>query len=417
MFRRSTRNQGDPRASAFAILANRDYRLYWTGACFSFIGSWVQIVALGLYVYQLTGSKHALGVIGLAGGLPSTAFLLFGGVFADRVNKRALVLLTQSIFALSAFTFATLTWTHTIQLWHVVALSFLNGLVFAADGPARQAMVYDIVGREQLANGVALQSAAFNTARVVGPAVGAVLYQALGPGWCFFVNGVSFACIIAAVLAIRTDLTKRGEETGSVWDGFLRGVRQLRSNRPMRLVVSLTMVTSVFAFSNYSTLMPALARDRLGMSDTDPRYGLLFSAVGLGALIGVYFVGRFASAGRRGRLMTVCAGSFGCALLCLASASHFAIAFVLLVVIGMSAIGQLATANTLTQTLAPEAFRGRAVSTHMFAMGGLQPFGAYLAGSVAQAYGVPVSLLLGGTVLLLYTVGLVLSRTEVPGLA
>jgi MFS family permease len=401
------------RGSAFAILANRDYRLYWIGACLSFIGSWVQTIALGLYVYNVTNSKHALGVIGLASGIPSTIFLLFGGVVADRVNKRTLVLLTQTVFALTAFALAALTWTHTIQVWHIVSLSFVNGLVFAADGPARQAMVYDLVGREQLANGVALQSAAFNMARVIGPAVGAITYKLLGPGWCFFINGVSFFCIILAIMAIRADLTKRGEASGSVWDGFLHGMRQLRGNRPMRLVVMMTMVTSVFAFSCYSTLMPAFARDLLGMEERDTRYGLLFSAVGLGALVGVYFVGRFAGAGQRGRLMMTSACVFGVALLCLAHASRFSVAFVLLAVIGMTAISQLATANTLTQTLAPAALRGRAVSTHMFAMGGLQPFGAYMAGVVAQAYGVPAALTLGGSVLLVYAVGTLALRPEV----
>ena len=402
-----------PNGNAFAILANRDYRLFWAGTCLSFIGSWVQTVALGLYVYEITNSKHALGVIGLAGGLPGTAFLLFGGVVADRANKRTLVLLTQTAFAVSAFAFAALTWTGTIQMWHVVALSFINGLVFAVDGPARQAMVYDLVGRDQLTSGVALQSASFNVARVIGPAVGAILYEALGPGWCFFVNGVSFFCVIVALIAIRTDLTQRGDAQGSVWDGFLHGMHQLRANRPMRLVVMLTMVTSVFAFASYSTLMPAFARDLLGMSERDRRYGLLFSAVGLGALVGVYFVGRFAGSGRRGRLMTVCACVFSMALLCLAHATRFEVAFVLLVVIGMAAIAQLATANTLTQTLAPDALRGRAVSTHMFAMGGLQPFGAYLAGSVAQGFGVPAALTLGGAALLIYTIGMIVLRPEV----
>src|SRR5579872_2703994 len=136
-----------PRRTAFGLLQNRDFRLFWIGACLSFIGSWVQIVAMGLMVYRLTGSKAWLGIIGLAGGLPTTVLMLFGGVVADRANKRTVVLLTQSLFALTAFALAILEWTGTIRVGHIIALSLVNGLVFAADGPARQAMIYDLVGK------------------------------------------------------------------------------------------------------------------------------------------------------------------------------------------------------------------------------------------------------------------------------
>jgi MFS family permease len=401
------------RRRRFGLLQNRDFRLYWAGACVSFVGSWVQIVAMGLLVYRITGSKAALGLIGLAGGLPTTAFMLFGGVIADRVNKRSLVLLTQSIFATTAFTLAALTWSGHIRIGHIVALSFVNGLTFAADGPARQAMIYDLVGKEELASGVALQSAAFNVARVIGPAVGSLLYAGLGPEWCFMVNGLSFAAIIWAILSIRTDLSRRGGAQGSVWGGFLEGMRHLRANRLMRSVVSLTAVTSVFAFSAYSTLMPALAREMLHIPEDDSRYGLLFSAIGIGSLTGALMVGRFAAAGRRGLLMLIGATTFALGLFGLAQAQQLWLALGMFVVIGLSAISQLATANTLTQSLAPESLRGRAVSTHMFAMAGLQPIGAFLAGNVAQRWGVPSALILGASVLAVFALGLMLLRPEV----
>lgn len=408
----STNETGtSPRRSAFGALRHRDFRLLWLGSCVSLVGSWVQIVTMGWLVYQMTGSKQALGVIGLMGGLPTTALMLFGGVLADRANKRALVLCTQSLFALTAFTLAVLTWTDLIRIWHIVALSFVNGVVFAVDGPARQAMVYDIVGEDDLAAGVALQSAAFNVARIIGPLVGSLIYAALGPGWCFFTNGVSFAAILGAILFIRTDLTRRGDAQGSVWVGFVEGLRYLRSNPLMRSVVSLTAMTSLFAFSAYGTLMPALARDRLRI--TEDRYGLLFSAIGVGALIGAFLVGRHAAEGRRGLLMIVGAHLFALALLGLAWATHLYVAMGLLLVIGMAAISELATANTLTQSLAPEGMRGRAVSTHMFAMAGLQPFGAFLAGSLAQRWGVPGALTVGGAVLLAFALGLAVLRPQI----
>lgn len=419
----STENKGSPVTalhdnpatdrSAFAILKNRDFRLFWIGACVSFIGSWVQMVAMGLLVYHLTHSKVWLGTIALAGGLPTTALMLFGGVVADRVNKRTLVLCTQSLFALNACTLAVLVWTNTIQIWHLVALAAVNGLLFAADGPARQSMIYDLAGKEDLAAGVALQSAAFNVARVIGPVVGSLIYTSLGAGWCFMLNGISFIAIIFAILAVRTDLSMRGDAQGSVWFGLLEGLRHLWSNESMKSVVGLTAMTSVFAFSVYGTLMPALADEMLGIGENDRRYGLLFSAIGIGSVTGAFLVGKFAAAGRRGGLMIAGANLFAVALLALSRTTQVASALALFALIGLAAIAQLATANTLTQSLAPEALRGRAVSAHMFAMGGLQPLGAFIAGWAAQRWGVPRAIFFGAGVFWVYIWALMLRRPEV----
>jgi MFS family permease len=399
--------------SAFGALKNRDFRLMWLGACLSFVGSWVQIVALGLFVYSHTHSKEFLGWVGLAGGLPTTILMLFGGVLADRANKRNLVLMTQTLFAVSAFTLAILTWTGAIHTWHIILISLANGAVFAVDGPARQAMIYDLVGKDDLAGAVALQSVAFNTARVIGPAVGSVLYAGLGPAWCFLVNGISFIAIIVAVLLIKVDSHGTAEHDNSVWAGFLEGLRYLRSNRLMRTVVSMTSVTAVFAFSAYSTLMPAFAREQLGIADTDRRYGWLFSAIGLGSLVGAYLVGKAAMAGRRGVLMVTGAGLFAVGLFGLGNVSSVWPAMSLLVLVGFAAISQLATANTLTQALAPDHLRGRAVSMHMFAMAGLQPFGALFAGQVAQRWSVPNALTLNAEIVGVFVVGVLLLRPAI----
>lgn len=403
--------------ASFGALRHRDYRLFWIGACVSFIGSWVQIVATGLYVYQMTGSKQWLGIMGLAGGLPTTALMLFGGVIADRANKRRLVIFTQSMFALVAISLSLLIFAGRLQIWHLLVASFVSGLLFAVDGPARQAMVYDMVGEEDLANGVAMNSAAFNMARVIGPAVGGIIYAGMGPGWCFLANGLSFLAIIWAVVAIRSDISRTTDATDSVWHGFLEGLSYLRSNRDMRAVVSLTAVTSVTVFSVYSTLMPAFAKDLLHIEEHDGRYGLLFSAIGCGALFGVVLLGRMAAAGRRGYLMMCSAVIFACCMPALATVSRFEIAVIVFIVLGGAAISQLATANTLTQTLAPDRFRGRAVAAHMFAMGGLQPFGAFLGGAIAQRWGVASALTAGGAVMLAYTVGIWLLRRGIASLA
>jgi MFS family permease len=298
-----------------------------------------------------------------------------------------------------------------IRIWHIIALAGFNGLVFAVDGPARQSMIYDLVGPNDLAAGVALQSAAFNLARVIGPILGGLLYGTLGPQWCFFTNGVSFAAIIGAMLLIRTDLSRRPESDGTVWAGFLEGISHLRANRLMRSVVSLTAVTSIFAFSAYTTLMPAYARDMLHLDET--RYGLLFSAIGLGSLVGAFLVGRAAAAETRGRVLLMGAFLFGVTLLGMARATDLYLALGLLFLIGLAAISELATANTLTQSLAPDHLRGRAVAIHMFAMGGLQPLGAYLAGALAERTGITVTLTAGALIFLAYTAALTLLRPDV----
>jgi MFS family permease len=366
---------------------------------------------MGWLVYDLTGSEQALGTIALAGGLPTTALMLFGGVIADRADRKKLVLFTQSAFAATAFTLAYLAATGQIRIWDIILLAGINGLVFAIDGPARQSMVHDIVGPHDLAAGVALQSAAFNLARVIGPILGGLLYGTLGPAWCFLTNGISFAATIGAVLLIRTDLSRRTESDGTVWAGFLEGIRHLKANRDMRSVVSLTAVTSLCAFSAYTVLMPAYARDMLKLDET--RYGFLFSAIGLGSLLGAYLVGRAAAAETRGRILISGALLFGLVLLGIARVTLLPAALILLFFVGIAAISELATANTLTQTLAPDHLRGRAVAIHMFAMGGLQPLGSYVAGAVAERTSITAALSAGALILICYTVGLVALRPAV----
>lgn len=368
------------------------------GTCVSFIGTWVQNVALGLYVYQITGSKQALGTVGLASGLPITVLLLFGGAIADRLDRRRLLLITQSLYALSAFVLAALVAFRAAHVWHIVAISFLNGLIFAVDGPARQAMVYDLVGPDDLATGVALQSASFNVARVLGPAVGSVIYSVLGPEWCFLINGISFGAVLAAVAIVRARQHARSASATVPADGIRGSLMYLRESIAARTILTLTATASIFAVANYQTLMPAIARDRLHVGDQDPRYGFLFSAIGLGSLIAVYIVGRNARSGRRGLTVLGGATGLGAVLMLLGQTRLYYAALAVFLLVGLCAVSQLASANSLTQTLAPAGLRARAVALHMMAMAGLQPFGAFIAGTIAQRYGVSTSLTLGGAV-------------------
>ncbi len=371
------------------------------------------MIAMGLLVYHRTHSKEMLGWIGFAGGIPNTLLMLFGGVIADRTNKKRLVLITQSIFGINALILAILTWTNTIEISHIILLSLVNGVTFALDGPARQSMLYNIVGKDDLSAGIALQSAAFNIARIFGPIIGTQMYGQLGAGTCFFVNALSFVAVIIAIMVIKADLSTIGEFDGSVWLGLMEGIHHFRSNLEMKCVVAMTAITSLTAFSVYSTLMPAFATERLGIPEGDSRYGLLFMAIGSGALVGAFMVGRFAAAKKSGVLMFGGAITFGISLIFLAFVQNLIVALVLFLVIGIAAVAQLATANSLTQNLAPEALRGRAVSTHMFAMAGIQPFGSLIAGRSAEHFGISFALWSGAAILLMFSLGLAFVRPTV----
>lgn len=382
----------------FGALRHRDYRLFWAATCVSFVGTWIQNVALGLYVYSLTGSKQALGVVGLAAGLPVSVLLLYGGAVADRFDKRRILFTTQSLYALSAFALGLLVLGGKATVLHVVAISLFNGLLFSLDGPARQSLVYDLVGAEDLATGVALQSASFNVARVLGPAIGGVLYAVVGPAACFFVNAVSFGAVLLALTRIKINRTSSPRVDNR--SGIRPSFEYLKNALPARVILSLTAVSSIFGVANYQTLMPALARDHYGITQDDARYGFLFSAIGLGSLCGAYLVGRNASSGRRGRTVRNGAFMLAATFLALSQTSLYPAALVVFFFVGMSAISQLATSNSLVQTMAPEGLRARAVSLHMLAMAGLQPVGAILAGTIAERFGAQTSLGVGGAVIL-----------------
>lgn len=387
----STRQPGTMKS----VLKNPEFRLFWAGACLSFIGSWVQTVAVGLVVYQMTGSKQALGIIGLVGGLPTSLLMLFGGALADRLDRRRLVLLSQSLFALCAFGLAALSYSGRLAVWHLGAAAAVNGALFALDGPARQAMVADIVGDADLPAGVALQSVAFNVARIIGPVIGSAMYVWTGAGSCFLLNGISFLAIVWAVARLSPRPHHPDTRPASLFSGVADTLRLIRTDPQIRAVVTLTAAASLFIFSVYNTLMPAFAAEQLGVGEKDPRYGYLLSAIGAGSLAGAWSVGRCASMGIRGKAMLAGAMAFGTAACGLAFCRSFTLSIPVFVLLGFGGILQLATANTLTQTLSPEGQRGRAVSAHMFAMTGLQPAGALAAGWLGQMLGTAAALTAG----------------------
>lgn len=360
----------------------------------------MQIAAQGWLVYRLTDSAFYLGLVGFARYSPVLLFSLFGGVFADRFPKRQLVIFTQTVAMIQALLLAILTFTGTVQIWHIIVLSALLGLVNAFDTPARQSFIVEMVGKEDLMNAIALNSSVFNASRIVGPVAAGVLVPTLGEAGCFFLNGLSFLAVLMSLLRMDAgSLSPAPFEAanGSVWRDLREGLHYARRDTVILTLLALVSISSVFALP-YSTLMPAFARDVLGLGATG--YGALLAAVGVGALSGALFLASWGSHFPKGRLFTVGNLLFPLSLIAFSFSRAFVLSALLLVLAGFGFILQNAMANTLLQTTAKEGFRGRVMSMHTVAFIGLSPVGDLQAGAMAHFWSVPLVVGLGASVCL-----------------
>ncbi|MGQ9540732.1 MAG: MFS transporter [Armatimonadota bacterium] len=391
--RESSRDYSPP--STVALLRNTVYRSYWIGAFVSFSGSWMQTVAQGWVVYEITNSKLLLGLLGFVGSFPTTLFSLFGGVVADRLEKRRLVLATQSVFAVNAFILAMLVLSGRVEFWHIALIAMLNGLVTAIDAPARQAMVMDLVGEQFVTVGVAMNSAAFNTARILGPAIAGKLIEMVNAGWCFFINAVSYLAIIFALWRIPGTSPHGSVERLSVWSELKEGLVYVYRDGLLRSLVLLDCALSIFTMS-YTTLMPVFARDVLQVGKQG--LGNLFSATGFGALTGALILAKVAGTVPRGRVVITAATLLCAGLTLFALSRSYAFSLACLVLIGGSAVSTLGSINALLQSLSPDHLRGRTMSLHVFALMGLAPFGNLLMGWMASHWTASTALVTGALV-------------------
>jgi MFS family permease len=395
--------------SAVALWHNSVYRSYWIGTFVSFLGSWMQTVAQGWVVYEITNSKLLLGLLGFVGSLPTTLFSLFGGVVADRIEKRRLVIITQALFAINAFVLAVLILTGRVQFWHIALIAALNGFVNAVDAPARQAMVMDLVGAQFVTVGVAMNSAAFNTARILGPAIAGKLIEVVNAGWCFLINAVSYLGIIIALLRIPATPIRGSEDRLSMWSELKEGLVYVYRDGLLRTLVLLDCVLSIFAMS-YSTLMPVFARDVLQVGKQG--LGNLFSATGFGALMGALTLAKVAGSVPRGKVVITAATVLCTGLTLFALSRSYLLSLACLMLVGGSAVSTLGSINALLQSLSPEHLRGRTMSLHVFALMGLAPFGNLLMGWIASQWTATTALVTGAVVCAL-AVGFTAARRDV----
>jgi len=384
----------------FSSLRHRNYRLWFWGQMVSLFGTWMQVTAQGFLVYELTHSPAYLGYVGFAAGLPSWFFMPLGGVIADRVRRRTLLVITQTSMMGLAFVLAALTYLEIVTPWEIVLLAFLLGIVNAFDAPARHAFVSDMVGREDLTNAIALNSTVFNSATSIGPAVAGVTYALVGPAWCFMINGVSFLAVIAALSRMRLQLAGKGPVETSAFHDLKQGFRYLLAHRMIRTLISLIVVTSLFGVS-FAVLLPAWAVKILGGDATTN--GWLQSARGVGALIGALII---ASLGRfefKGRLLIFGSFLFPVLVLVFSFVRHLPLSLIVLVGTGIANIFIFNLANSLVQTLVRDELRGRIMGIYSLTFFGFLPVGALWIGTMAEHFGEPAAILVNvGIMLLLY---------------
>lgn len=381
-------------------LAHRNFRLFASGQLLSLTGTWMQNAAQSWLVYRLTGSSLLLGAVSFAGQAPIFFFSPLGGAVADRFNRRLVVIGTQAAAMILAFALAALTLSSRVQVWHIVALSLLAGIVQAFDTPARQSLFVEMVGPEDLLNAIALNSSMFNTARMLGPAIAGLVVASAGEGWCFLANALSYLAVIAGLLMMRLTPPVSPGEREPVIAGFLEGFRFAWHSYTVRTLLLMLGVASLLG-SPYIVLMPVFARDILGGG---PRtLGWLMGATGLGALLGALSVAARTQAAGLGRLVRYAAAGFGLSLLAFSLSRRLELSLLLLLPAGFSLMTQMACSNTLIQTTVPDRIRGRVMALYSMMIMGMAPFGALVAGFLAQKLGAPAAVALGGAACLFAT--------------
>lgn len=376
---------------------HRDFRLLWTGAFFSFMGSWIQNIAQGWLVYDLTHDKFKLALVTFCQFIPVSIFGPVAGVLADTFDKRTVLCLCQVVFGCGALFLAFATYQGFVRYEHILLVATIFGCASAIETPTRQTIVSRVVPPEDLPNAVPLQALTFNLSRLLGPVLGGLLLAWFGPQMCYLVNGLSYLALIAAVMTIRADLKAEKREPQPIGDLLTEGM--LYTFRERRLKTLFIMEASIAMFGlPYLALMPAIARDVLGLGEAG--LGMAMAMIGVGAVTALVFVANVSDLAVRAALPRVSMAVFGVGLLGLGFASSPWIAFPLLSIIGMSAVAQFNSTNTLFQLLSPDRLRGRVIAMHFWALSGLNPIGAVLFGWIAKTVSISFALQSGAVCVL-----------------
>ena len=392
-------------------LRHRNYRLFFIGQSISLVGTWMTRLAATWLLWRLTNSVEMLGLLGFAGQVPTFLFAPVAGVWVDRLNRHRLLVTTQVLAMLQAFTLAALVLSGTITIWEIFALQLLLGVINAFDMPVRQSLLIDLIeDRADLPNAVALNSSMVNGARLIGPTIAGLLIAWAGEGWCFFADGVSYLAVIASLLVMQVALHPRAAKGKRVLHDLHDGLRHAFGFAPIRAILLLLALLGL-AGMPYRVLMPVIASQTLhGGAHT---LGFLMAGMGAGALIGALYLASRSTVLGLGRLIPLAVATFGISLVGVGLSRWFPLSLLLMVTMGIGFMVHLAASNTLIQTLVREEMRGRVMALYLTAFMGMATFGSLLAGAVAGMIGAPLTLMGGG---LICICGASVFRYKLPGL-
>jgi MFS family permease len=392
-------------------LRYRNYRLFFSGQGISLIGTWMQQIALGWLVYRLTDSAFLLGLVGFSSQIPTFILASFAGVFADRYNKHKIIIVTQFLAMAQASVLAILTLTNLIQVWQIILLSLFSGMINAFDMPTRQTFVIDMVeDKNDLPNAIALNSSMFNAARLIGPTVAGIIISVFSEGVCFLLNALSYIAVIAALLMMNITPKPISLKKEKVLEGLKEGIKYAYNFKPIRALLLLIGLVSLTGMP-YTVLMPVFAKDILrGDSHT---LGFLFGAVGTGALAGALYLASRRSVLGLVRWITIAVGVFAAGLILFSFSRNLTLSLILMLFTGFGMMMQMASTNTLLQTLVDDDKRGRVMSLYVMAFMGTAPIGSFMAGSLASLIGASYAVLSGGIVCLF---GAIIFAKKLPSL-
>jgi MFS family permease len=386
------------RFRSFPALQSRNYRIYFFGQFISLIGTWLQIVAQGWLVLQLTSSAFLIGLVAALGTAPSLLFSLFGGVVVDRFSKKKILYFTQASNMVLALVLGMLTNRGLATVPVIGSVAFLMGTVNAVDAPARQAMVPELVSKEQLASAIALNSGIFNAARVIGPGLAGMLIAWVGTGGAFIANGISYIAVLVALWFVRIHELPADRLLHPLV-AIKQGLTYSFTHPVIRVLLVFVGVVSIFGWS-YTTIMPIIAQNTFGLDAKG--LGYLYSATGLGALLATYLVGAYA--GKVSPLLFIVGGNslFALCLILFAFTAYFPLALVLLFLIGLGLLSQASMMNTMVQGMVRQEFRGRVMSIYILMFLGLAPIGNFEIGFLTEHLGVPWVFTINGSIVLLF---------------
>lgn len=382
------------------LVTHRNFRLFWIGQTLSLVGTWMQTMAQGWLALELTNNAFLVGLVACIGSLPILVLSLPAGVLADREHKLRLVTICQSLLLVEALVLWALTFTGHITIGWLLLLSLANGAISAVEIPARQAMMIELVGREDLRDAIALNSSGFNLARIFGPGIAAAVIASAGIAWCFGLNALSYFTVLLGLTRIKLPPWQPPLTAGSPVHGMLEGLRYIRATKKVSTLIKFIAVFSILGVP-YITLMPVVARDLLGLDAAG--YGLLLSSLGVGGLSGALALAAVGGRVPRGKLLVASAYTYAFLLIMFSLVRVAWLAYPILLVTGFSMIVTNAVANSMLQSLVPDQFRGRLMSVYSLISVGLgQVLGAFAGGAVAGAVGVDWAIGGGAAIMLMY---------------